>query len=150
MIIAQIIELDAFFLKDLLWVPPESPLNIYRLFIWWFLGIVAVRDFYHFIDNPDVKRCDGCAVNMAVMLSGHACGVVCSFGSSAWIAVGAAVVEFVIVFKFAIMKYSDMIMPDWVKVFWAVTVTAFVIVTGWWFIVGRHAYAEQVKAAKQE
>ncbi len=54
--VRQMVELDAFFLKDVLLVPPESPLNIYRLIIWAFLGTVAIRDYYHFTENSNVKR----------------------------------------------------------------------------------------------
>ena len=52
----QIVELNAFFLKDVLLVPPESSLNIYRLLVWGLVGVVAIRDYYHFTENPDVKR----------------------------------------------------------------------------------------------
>jgi phosphatidylserine synthase 2 len=50
------VELNAFFLKDLLWVPPESPLNVQRLLVWALIGAVAIRDYYHFMENPTVKR----------------------------------------------------------------------------------------------
>ncbi len=53
---SQVVELNAFFLKDLLWVPPESPLNVQRLLVWALIGAVAIRDYYHFMENPTVKR----------------------------------------------------------------------------------------------
>jgi len=41
-------ELNAFFLKQLLWIPPESDFNIYRLIIWYFLGLPALRQAFFF------------------------------------------------------------------------------------------------------
>ena len=37
--LVQIVELNGFFLKYVLWVPPENLLNTYRLFFWFFLGL---------------------------------------------------------------------------------------------------------------
>jgi phosphatidylserine synthase 2 len=138
------IELDAFFLKDLLWVPPESPLNIYRLFIWWILGVVAVRDYYAFIDNSDVKRCVGRCPCISFVFNLEPVGFCLGrFGACAWIAVGALILEFLIVFKFAVLKYTDMAMPGWVKLFWVVFGTIFVAASGWWFLVGRFQFKPQ-------
>merc|ERR1711871_1507464 len=35
-----------FFLKHVLYVPPRNPLNTYRLLLWFFLGIISVREYY--------------------------------------------------------------------------------------------------------
>jgi phosphatidylserine synthase 2 len=43
----SVIELNAFFLKFILWVPPPHPINIVRLLIWWGIGMPGLREFYH-------------------------------------------------------------------------------------------------------
>ena len=48
-------ELNAFFLKYLLWVPPESYLNHVRLGFWFFFSLPCLRQFYVFMTDPTVK-----------------------------------------------------------------------------------------------
>ena len=48
-------ELNAFFLKALLWVPPPNPLNFLRLLVWALLGPSAIRQVYIYTSNPSVK-----------------------------------------------------------------------------------------------
>ena len=75
----------------------------------------------------------------------YSCCACCRFGAAAWIAVGAAILEFLIVFKFALLKYSHMTMPDWVRLFWILTSVCFVTAAGWWFFIGRRVYAVKDK-----
>lgn len=49
-------ELNAFFLKHLLWIPPENKLNLYRLLIWAFIGFPAIRQIYRYVTDPSCKR----------------------------------------------------------------------------------------------
>ena len=37
-------------------IPPRNPLNTYRLIIWCFLGMLAVREFYEYCSNPQVHH----------------------------------------------------------------------------------------------
>lgn len=46
------IELNAFFLKYLLWVPPPHHLNFWRVVFWWLLGCAGTREWYHWMQNP--------------------------------------------------------------------------------------------------
>ena len=48
-------ELNAFFLKTLLWVPPANLLNVARLTLWFFLALPAVKEWLTFIS----VRCGG-------------------------------------------------------------------------------------------
>ena len=51
-----LVEVNAFFLKYILWVPPLNPLNTYRLVLFFLMGIPAVREYYIFIENDEVCR----------------------------------------------------------------------------------------------
>ena len=51
-----LVEVNAFFLKYILWVPPLNPLNTYRLVLFFLMGIPAVREYYIFIENNEVCR----------------------------------------------------------------------------------------------
>eukprot|EP00899_Mesostigma_viride_P018200 jgi/Mesvir1/26381/Mv16845-RA.1 len=76
--ITEVMELNAFFLKTILWVPPPSPLNVYRLAIFFFLAIPATREYYQYITNEDCKR----------------------LGPFAWLTVAALILEVMACVKF--------------------------------------------------
>ena len=50
------VQVNAFFLKFILWVPPLNPLNTYRLVLLFAMALPAVREWYVFIegDNNDI------------------------------------------------------------------------------------------------
>ena len=48
-------ELDAFFLKYLLWIPPPCPLNIYRILVFCAIGPPALRQVYLYMMNKDAR-----------------------------------------------------------------------------------------------
>lgn len=73
----MLVELDAFFLKDIFWLPPSSVVNIYRLAVWWAVGMVGVRELYAFTTDPEAKR----------------------LGSTCWIMMSMMLTEFVVVIK---------------------------------------------------
>jgi len=52
----QLEELNAFFLKHILWVPPESYLNMVRLAIWSAITLPSTRQVYAYITDPKCKR----------------------------------------------------------------------------------------------
>lgn len=49
-------EMNAFFLKHLLWIPPPCPLNVVRLLIWAFVGVPSLRQLYQYMTDPLCKR----------------------------------------------------------------------------------------------
>jgi phosphatidylserine synthase 2 len=51
-----VVDFNAFALKYILWIPPRNPLNVYRLLLWWLIGMVAVRELYEYSTNKAVKR----------------------------------------------------------------------------------------------
>jgi hypothetical protein len=52
----QIEELNHFFLKHLLWIPPKNWINGIRLFVVTFIGMPAVRQYYWYVTDPTRKR----------------------------------------------------------------------------------------------
>eukprot|EP01028_Stygiella_incarcerata_P006204 TRINITY_DN2536_c0_g1_i2.p1 TRINITY_DN2536_c0_g1~~TRINITY_DN2536_c0_g1_i2.p1 ORF type:complete len:176 (+),score=36.89 TRINITY_DN2536_c0_g1_i2:548-1075(+) len=73
-----VMEMNGFLLKHVLFVPPEKPIHIVRLFIWLFLSIPAVRELYQFRTDPKCQR----------------------LGTNAWIALATITLEVVISMKF--------------------------------------------------
>lgn len=53
------VEVNVFFLKYALWVPPTNPLNTARLVLWLLVGAPAVREYYEFIEVGPVRG-QGC------------------------------------------------------------------------------------------
>lgn len=111
----MVIELDAFFLKDIFWVQPKSKLNVYRLGIWWAVGMVGLRDYYAFLCDPArVKR----------------------LGSTAWVMLAMMILEFLVVLKFARELYKGQGIPPHVAWLWGIALVCFVAWTVWWFALG--------------
>eukprot|EP01012_Entosiphon_sulcatum_P050279 TRINITY_DN6906_c0_g1_i1.p1 TRINITY_DN6906_c0_g1~~TRINITY_DN6906_c0_g1_i1.p1 ORF type:complete len:498 (-),score=110.01 TRINITY_DN6906_c0_g1_i1:6-1445(-) len=75
----NIVDNNAFFLKFILWLPPTHPLNPARLFLWFFLGTVGIREWYQFMTDPNCKR----------------------LGTTAWVLLMVTTVELLIIFKFS-------------------------------------------------
>jgi phosphatidylserine synthase 2 len=47
-------ELNAFYLKYLLWIPPSNPINTYRLIFFAIAGAPAIREAYQYLIDPYV------------------------------------------------------------------------------------------------
>ncbi|KAF9172537.1 hypothetical protein BGX20_005413 [Mortierella sp. AD010] len=73
-----ICELDAFYLKSLLWLPPAHPVNIVRIFSYFMFGIPGVREIYQYLHDANCKR----------------------IGPQAWLLISSITTELLIVFKF--------------------------------------------------
>eukprot|EP01083_Nonionella_stella_P071195 191117_1 len=71
-------ELNGFFLKQLLWIPVEHPLNTYRCHLVMFVSMSALRQMYLFIVDP----------------------LCTSLGTQAWVCAVAASTELLLVIKF--------------------------------------------------
>eukprot|EP01156_Anaeramoeba_ignava_P021760 Anaeramoba_ignava/c19698_g1_i7.p1 GENE.c19698_g1_i7~~c19698_g1_i7.p1 ORF type:complete len:196 (+),score=51.24 c19698_g1_i7:501-1088(+) len=52
---AEISELNVFFMKYPLWIPPEHPLNPIRLIIFALSGVETIKEFYEYINTPNSK-----------------------------------------------------------------------------------------------
>lgn len=108
---AMVIELDAFFLKDLFWVQPTSKLNVYRLIVWWAVAMVGLRDYYAFMNDRSLKR----------------------LGSTAWVMLAMMLIEALTVIKFGRHLYKDKPLPPTIAWAWGTVLTAFAGWTVWWF-----------------
>ena len=49
-------ELNTFYLKFVLWVPPEHWFNHVRLFILLLIGAVGLRETFQLLDDPDCDK----------------------------------------------------------------------------------------------
>ena len=69
-------------LRYVLYIPPSNPLNIYRLVLWWFVGMIATRELYEYSTNKAVKRLGHHAwlAWMVMFTEGLVC---CKFGRAA-------------------------------------------------------------------
>ncbi|KAJ9554208.1 hypothetical protein OSB04_018253 [Centaurea solstitialis] len=45
------VELNTFFLKFCLWVPPRNPVVVYRLVLWWLIAIPTIREYNSYLQD---------------------------------------------------------------------------------------------------
>jgi phosphatidylserine synthase 2 len=76
-VLYQLCELCTFYLKFILWVPPEHWLNPTRLVLYLLTGSVAMREFFQFFDDPNCNK----------------------FGYQSWIVCSSIIVEVLIAIK---------------------------------------------------
>merc|ERR1711991_821758 len=109
LIIAAItlVELNAFVLKAVLWIPSSNWLNLARLALWVAMGAPALREYYQFIADPDCKK----------------------LGTQAWVACACMLVETAISIKFGAVYFADVdvLVPTNVMALWAYAILAFLI-----------------------
>lgn len=48
--VTLLFEVNAFFLKYVLWIPPRNPLNTYRLVLLFLLALPAGREYYSYLE----------------------------------------------------------------------------------------------------
>jgi len=90
--VVQLEELNAFFMKQILWVPPPCPLNVIRLFIWYVVGVPCLRQLYSYITDPTCKK----------------------IGTFTFLGAVTIVTELLIIFKFGAGEFNKP-MPDHLK-----------------------------------
>jgi phosphatidylserine synthase 2 len=103
------VEVECFFLKYCLWVPPLNPLVTYRLIIWWLIANPAIREYNTFLQTRKSMK----------------------LGAFCWLVVAISIVETLICIKFGRGLYPQP-MPGYV--FWSLisAVVALVLFLGWW------------------
>ncbi|KAK4753824.1 hypothetical protein SAY87_001928 [Trapa incisa] len=73
------VELNTFFLKFCLWIPPRNPVIIYRLILWWLIAIPTIREYNSYLqDRKMVKK----------------------VGAFVWLSLAICIVELLICIKF--------------------------------------------------
>ncbi|KAK4763468.1 hypothetical protein SAY87_012906 [Trapa incisa] len=108
------VELNTFFLKFCLWIPPRNPVIIYRLILWWFIAIPTIREYNSYLqDRKKVKK----------------------VGAFVWLSLAICIVELLICIKFGHGLYPKP-MPMWLVSFWsAVGVGLLVSLATWsWYL----------------
>lgn len=98
-----IAELNAFYLKHLLWIPPNHTLNWIRIVLICFVGLMGTREVYEYYTNPRCKR----------------------FGSSAWLTIAIIVTEVILIIKFGKNEIPFM-PPSSVINFWIVFIACLI------------------------
>ncbi|GMH38547.1 hypothetical protein BSKO_06431 [Bryopsis sp. KO-2023] len=77
------VEVQSFFLKYILWIPPRNLLNTYRLVVWFVMGLPAIREYFEFLEGHSWDH---------LMHN--------KLGPFAWLAAATSLVEFLICLKF--------------------------------------------------
>ncbi|PRW57106.1 Phosphatidylserine synthase 2 isoform A [Chlorella sorokiniana] len=104
-------EVNHFFLKALLWVPPTNPLNTYRLTITFLIALPGFKEYYEFIEqdgssNPFTK-----------------------LGTFAWLALAIALVETLVCIKFGKGLFPQP-WPREVVLAWSIAGSIFAVLFG--------------------
>jgi phosphatidylserine synthase 2 len=98
-------ELNTFYLKFVLWIPPEHYLCLGRLVFFLFMGAAAMREVFQFLDDPNCKR----------------------FGRQSWVIAAIIITEFLIVLKFDWNTVTKPL-PQPIAIFW---VLGLLCLVGW-------------------
>lgn len=116
-------ELNCFFLKYVLWVPPTNPLNTYRLLILLGLGLPGMREWYEYMEGR-----------------AHAPhSVFQKLGSFCWLGIALALVEVLVSIKFGRGEFTAP-WPRAVLLAWGTALSAGAAALAWWS--WRYYYAQ--------
>lgn len=97
-------ELNAFYLKFLLWLPPSHFLNVWRLILFFLMGLPGTREFYQYLSDRSCKR----------------------LGAQAWMICANILTELLICIKFGTGEFEKPF-PIKVQIFWFILLTAILI-----------------------
>ncbi|CAL9771059.1 unnamed protein product, partial [Musa acuminata subsp. burmannicoides] len=69
-VVFMTVELNTFFLKFCLWIPPRNPLIVYRLVLWWLIAIPTIREYNTYLqDRKPVKKVGAfCWISLAICI----------------------------------------------------------------------------------
>ena len=104
-----IVDLNSFYLKAILWLPPNHEINFYRLLLFSFMGSVAIKQVYEYLD-----------------------GKVQDFGSQVWITAFIIMVEVIFAVKFGEEIYG-VPWPNWVLKVSSGTAVLWIVYTIFYF-----------------
>ncbi|GFR70841.1 phosphatidylserine synthase [Elysia marginata] len=99
-------ELNTFYLKYVMWVPPEHYLCLGRLAFFLFMGAAAMREVFQYLDDPNCKK----------------------FGRQSWIIAAIIITELLISMKFDFEVMTKPI-PTHMAIFWVVGLIGLVVWT---------------------
>jgi phosphatidylserine synthase 2 len=108
-----IVEVNAFFLKFVLWVPPLNPMNTLRLLLWLGLALPATKEYYQYIE--------------------HDTGSFIKIGAFAWLGAALALVETLLAVKYG----HGMFPTPWPRrtvVAWTASLSTFTALMAIWCV----------------
>ncbi|KAJ2859916.1 hypothetical protein GGH94_005828 [Coemansia aciculifera] len=111
-VLIMLAELNVFYLKSLLWVPPEHPLVIARLALLFLFALPSAREYYEYYSNPRCKR----------------------MGAHCWMLITTLLTELLIIVKFGRGEFSEPF-PTLVIAFWSLVVSILVGFSIWQFAI---------------
>lgn len=122
-------ELNTFYVKYVLWIPPPNILCLGRLVFIWLVGAVALRESFEFMDNPECKR----------------------LGTQTWVAISILFTEMLIVFKFD-WDVVTIPPPTHITVCWTVGACVGILWIIWNFFLKPHMnrHYEKKRASSQK
>ncbi|KAK2703665.1 phosphatidylserine synthase 2-like [Artemia franciscana] len=120
-------ELNTFYLKFVLWVPPDHWLNLVRLFAMLFWGAVALREVFQYLDDPDCT----------------------SIGRQSWTLLTIVFTEFLIVARFDRETISKPL-PRVIALFWVLGLIGLLFYTIWAFVLNRKATPKETELEVEE
>ena len=80
-------DLNLFFLKYVLQIPTTHSVSLFRLYIWFGMSNIAIREYYVFIEEPDASKA--------------------KLGPNAWLAMAVLVVEMLVIVKHGRGKFTN-------------------------------------------
>lgn len=103
-------ELNTFYLKFILWVPPAHYLNLVRLMGFLLAGAVSMRETFQYLDDPNCR----------------------TFGRQAWVVLAVIITEFLVIAKFG-WEIITLPLPRYVAIAWIIGLSALTCWTMWNF-----------------
>ncbi|KAL4856151.1 Glutamate decarboxylase 1 [Chlorella vulgaris] len=132
--IILLFEVNHFFLKFVLWVPPSNPLNTYRLIILALFALPGIKEYYEFLES-DAKN------------------IFTKLGTFAWLAMAIAVVETLICIKFSKGLFPQP-WPTHVLWAWGIASVVFTVTFGTWcwrfYVLGKRLAGGRSVSARQK
>ncbi|XP_074660680.1 phosphatidylserine synthase 2-like isoform X2 [Tubulanus polymorphus] len=107
-------ELNTFYLKFVLWIPPPHTINLLRLFLFLFMGATALREQFQYLDDPECK----------------------TIGRQSWITAAIIFTELLIIVKFD-WELVTRPLPQHITIFWCVGLAVLFAWTIWKFYIKR-------------
>lgn len=108
-------EVNAFFLKYVLWIPPRNPLNTFRLALLFLLALPAAREYYEFLER--LRRGENYL----------------KLGPFAWLGVALAITETLVSIKFGRGMFPEP-WPRSTLIAWGTVAGLFTLVMTIWSI----------------
>ncbi|KAJ1915914.1 hypothetical protein H4219_004074 [Mycoemilia scoparia] len=122
-VMVTITELNVFYLKYFLWIPPEHPIIAIRLNLFFLFALPAGREYYEYYSNPTCKR----------------------LGAHAWMVLAAVMTEVLVIFKFSKGEFPAPF-PNKVIAFWSTVLVLLVGYVLWQFVLTKNGNTDTTES----